>query len=209
MQRICALLLLFLVSGTSTWAVEVKNEQHRVCLGETCFPRCSDISKLPISGAAHFRYWGFRVYSAALYYSPENGASAVDPLAAGNLELKLSYYRSFEIEDFIKSGESLMQENPQVNFERIRTQSEQMNSLYRAVKPGDSYSIYFRSGRGIELRLNGDLLGTVPGDEFGRAYLGVWLSSTSISEKFTRTILSPERVRIQNGGRELTAADCS
>ena len=208
MQKICALLFLFFMSSSSVWALEVRNERDRVCLGETCFPRCSEISKLPISGAAHFRYWGFRVYSAALYYSPDVAASAKGPWGEGDIELKLSYYRSFDEEDFIKSGESLMQQNPHVEFEKIRAQSQLMNSLYRSVSPGDIYSIFFRPGKGTELRLNGKLLGGVPGDDFGRAYLGVWLSSTSISENFTSTILSPELVRAPEDDPQRSTAQC-
>jgi len=117
------------------------------------------------------------------------------------MELRLTYYRELTPKDFISSGESLMKDNPEVAFNEIREQSNQMNALYKKVERGDTYSIYFKPGVGTALLLNGALLGVVPGDAFGKAYLSVWLSTSSISENFTKDLLDSDRIAYKSASR--------
>jgi hypothetical protein len=203
-RTVAIFLVLLLSSGMFmhtelAYGADIRREQERVCLDSTCFERQSGTSGLSLIGVAHFRYWGFRVYSAGLYADPDKGPLSFEQIGQREVELKLTYYRAFEPEEFVSSGESLMRENKEISFESISRESSRFNELYRSVKPGDTYAIHFTPGKGVSLKLNDTHLGTVEGDLFGRAYLGVWLSKKSISEKFTRQILDPERVR---GGGE-------
>lgn len=194
------LLVFFLAAPPRTLAGDLLCEELRVCKGETCFSRSSDVAPLTLSGIAHFRYWGFRVYSAALYTAPGRAVSLGD-VGVAEMELRLTYYRELTPKDFISSGESLMKDNPEVAFNEIREQSNQMNALYKKVERGDTYSIHFKPGVGTALLLNGALLGVVPGDAFGKAYLGVWLSTSSISEDFTEDLLDSDRIAYKSASR--------
>jgi hypothetical protein len=50
----------------------------------------------------------------------------------------------------------------------------QFTSLIPDVKRGDTLSITWRPGTGIDVALNGKARGTVPGDDFARALFTVW-----------------------------------
>jgi len=49
------------------------------------------------------------------------------------------------------------------------------NGLFRTAYSGDVYHLDLVPGKGTEVRLNGNVLGTIPGEDFYRALLKVWL----------------------------------
>lgn len=164
------------------------------CVGGTCFPiTLSDSMRL--RGAALLRYWGFKVYSAAVY-SAGDSPVAVDP-ATGlvppntETEFRLHYHRSFDSTDFQKSGREVIRKNPGYNEATMGPLLARVDELYRPVKEGDEYRLRFIPGKGIQFSLNDEILGLVPGDDFARVYLGIWLSpSFSLDASFTETLLS-------------------
>jgi len=147
------------------------------CINSVCFVRQATIDgqQFPLLGAGRLRYYGFQVYTAALYgpVLAQNGSAILRDVPK---RFVIHYLRAFKIEDFINSSDTLLKENPQVNFAEIRPGLDLMNKLYHDVKPGDRYTLEYVPQRGLSLTLNDTLLGTVPGAAFGNAYLSMWLS---------------------------------
>lgn len=173
-----------------------------VCVQDVCFESTLklDGAALPLAGVGLMRYYGFRLYVAALYAHKENASAdeIVKPVAK---TLVLHYLRTFSPDDFRESGRKFMQKNPTVDLPALEAQIAQMDALYQAVKEGDRYTLTFTpaadvSGDGATaLILNGKELGKVKGNAFQAAYFGIWLSRYSAKESFTQSLFAlPENV---------------
>jgi len=147
------------------------------CFNEVCFPRTIDrTEQLSVVGVARYRYWGFSLYTAAFY---ANGTPVLDSdglISRQESELRIRYKHDIEASDFIESGEAFVKKNPLYKAAIMEESLKTINGLYRSVKAGDEYRIHYLPQKGFELWLNDVRLGFVEGEDFGRVYLGIWLS---------------------------------
>jgi len=151
-----------------------------------------DNKQIPIRGATLLRWLKiFKVYVVALYL-PENGAPD-DVLADIPKRLEISYLVSIPGPDFGKGAEAILERNnsPEV-LARLRGRIDQLNAVYRDVKPGDRYALTYVPGQGTELSYNGQPLITIEGADFAAAYFGIWLGKDPIDQEM--------RSRLINGG---------
>ncbi|RIL09889.1 MAG: hypothetical protein DCC75_05545 [Proteobacteria bacterium] len=166
--------------------------EDSACIRSTCFPRrvVNFRRELSLYGLGHYRYFGFSVFSAALY-SEDSQSLERGFLGSSPATLRLCYYRELDREDFIESGSVIIGKNPGADQVRIAASLERMNALYEAVTPGDCYQINYSPINGIELLLNGVSRGIISDGEFGRAYLGIWLSDYAFSSSLRESLLTP------------------
>jgi hypothetical protein len=151
-----------------------------------------DNKQIPIRSATLLRWLKiFKVYVVALYL-PENGAPD-DVLADIPKRLEISYLVSIPGPDFGKGAEAILERNnsPEV-IARLRGRIDQLNAVYRDVKPGDRYALTYVPGQGTELSYNGQPLITIEGADFAAAYFGIWLGKDPIDQEM--------RTRLINGG---------
>lgn len=161
-------------------------ENH--CLKESCFTLHSSLEGqgVELRGMALLRYWGFKVYSAALFL--RTGDSPLEDVPKA---FTLKYHRDFSAEDFITSGREVAQKNRAIDFNSVEAGFKEMDRLYRPVKQGDAYTLTYVPGRGTSLYLNDEYLGTVPGADFAKSYFGIWLSEEySLDSGFTSALLN-------------------
>lgn len=187
MKQFLLSLIVLLAAFTAQAEQPAKN-----CIADVCFPEQLSENRLKLLQVAKYRYFGFKVYAAALYSTSSQSEvkrwidTGENPQAVA---LTLHYFMEFTPEDFRKSGTQLIRENDAISFDLVKAGVDKINSLYAPVKESDQYTILFIPGEGTKLLLNGESRGVVPGDEFGRAYLGIWLSKVSVGESFTNTLL--------------------
>jgi hypothetical protein len=188
------LFLLFAVLVTSPAMAESelgKNPvvESKVCEWTTCVALQTVVSRqeLPLRGLTPFRYWGFKVYVAALY-APASVGNIEESLGKVPMKLELHYYRSFSVQDFISSAQDVLEKNPTLDLKKLQPQIDTINRFYQAVNPGDSYALTYDPDTGLTLSLNGSPRGVVIGDDFARAYLGIWLSRYSLSPGLTKAL---------------------
>ncbi len=146
--------------------------------------------RIPIRGAALLRWLNiFKVYVAALYL-PESDAPN-DALADIPKRLEISYLVSIPGPDFGKGAEAILERNnsPEV-LARLRGRIDQLNALYRDVKPGDRYALTYFPGQGTELSYNGQPLITIQGADFAAAYFGIWLGKDPIDLKMRSRLIN-------------------
>jgi len=163
-----------------------------VCRDDFCFSAQEKAAGVPLTlrGVSTFRYWGFRVYTGALYM-PASETSPDAALGEISKKLVLRYHRSVSVDQFIENSEETLKDNPQLSLEYLRPFLSRINSMYVPVKEGDSYAITYSPAQGaLSLFFNDRLLGTITDPAFARAYFGIWLSDYSVSEKFTDELLS-------------------
>ena len=149
-----------------------------------------DNKQIPIRGVALLRWLKiFKVYVAALYL-PENG-SPNDVLADIPKRLELSYLVSIPGPDFGKGAEAILERNNSPNeLARLRSRIDQLNAVYRDVKPGDRYALTYVPGKGTELSYNGKILITIEGADFAVAYFGIWLGQDPIDLDMRSQLIS-------------------
>ncbi len=135
--------------------------------------------------------WGifFDVYAGALYLpAAATGAAWHEDLPK---RLELEYFRAIRGEDFAESSDQLLRRNlPPATYQTLRERLQLLYRLFRDVQPGDRYSLSYHPATGTELRLNGALLGAIPGADFASAYFGLWLGDKPISTAFRDRLLS-------------------
>lgn len=149
-----------------------------------------DNKQIPIRGAALLRWLSlFKVYVAALYL-PENGAPD-DVLTDIPKRLEISYLVSIPGPDFGKGAEAILERNnsPEA-LARLRGRIDQLNAVYRDVKPGDRYALTYVPGQGTELSYNGQPLITIQGADFAAAYFGIWLGKDPIDLKMRSRLMN-------------------
>ena len=169
-------------------AIDVEPPRH--CIGEVCFDSRRRIGEadLPLLGASLKRYLFFDVYSIALY----GPADARSPGAISSdvpKQLSLYYHRSIDKEDIIRAADTVLRKNPSVDMPALRARLEQLNAKYQDVAKGDRYDLIYQPGVGTKLLFNDTLATVIPGADFGRAYLGIWLSKHPIDRALRDALL--------------------
>lgn len=130
----------------------------------------------------------FDVYAGALYLP--TGVSGADWAEDLPKRLEIAYFRSFTAAELVAASDQLLRENlAETDYLSLAGRLQPFYRWFRNVEPGDRYSLAYQPRIGTELRLNGQLLGTVPGVDFAVAYLSLWLGSDPISEPFRDALL--------------------
>jgi len=144
---------------------------------------------VPLNNAALLRYLKFiKAYVAALYL-PE-GVTTENVLSDVPKRLEINYLVSIKGPDFGKGAEPTLKLNQTpAELAKLRSRIDQINGIYRDVKPGDRYALTYLPGRGTELALNGKPLAVIEGADFAAAYFGIWLGRNSIDDKLKRDLL--------------------
>jgi len=94
--------------------------------------------------------------------------------------------------DFQRNGFQLMARN--IGEEKAKSFTRELaafNKLYQDVKAGQRYTITFLPGKGLEMALDGQILGLVLGDAFGSAYLSIWLGPDPVSKGLQEGMFTP------------------
>lgn len=180
-------LTLLMLAGLASWAPAAT-----VMIEDVGFPRSITVGdqSFELHGVGLMRYRRlFRAYVAALYLGSGHG---IEDLAQSStpVRLELAYFWPIAGTDFAPFAQPYLEKNvdPET-FERIADRVETLSAWYRDVAPGDRYALTHRPGIGTELALNGQGLGVVPGDDFGPAYLQIWLGSEPVNLRLREQLL--------------------
>jgi len=122
-----------------------------------------------------------KVYLVGLY-KPEQ--VTVDRVL-GDIPKRLEYYFFVDMKasDFQDTGFQLMARNVgEEKAKRLTEELKALNKLYKDVKAGQRYTLTYLPGRGVEMALDGKVLGSVQGAEFAAAYFSIWLGPDPVSK---------------------------
>ena len=174
----------------SAAAADTSNEQQE-CRGDCCFSNVVEVGgeSLVRRGVATFRYWGLKVYSAALYV-PSGSLSRKEVEGDAKKKLILCYHRSISTDRFIENSEKILRNNPDFTEKHLETELKQITDAYIAANEGDTYSITYDPPSGeMKLSFNERQLLKITNRDFARAYFGIWISKYSVGERFTNELM--------------------
>ncbi|MDC0357382.1 chalcone isomerase family protein [Oligoflexia bacterium] len=189
MPRILFILLATLWATTAL-ASQTTQDDEQFCSDATCFQLSAHLGGeiLPLLGTGTFKYWGFRVYTAALY-GPKESQSTSAILAEVPKVLVIHYHRSIGPARFIESAYDTILQNPANDMSQLAASIERINTSYKQVRENDRYAIKYLPGEYFKLYFNDELLLELDDGYFAKAYFGIWLSNHSISRDLTDSLL--------------------
>lgn|GEM_PF-337948 len=158
--------------------------QEMVCKKTVCFESSQIITskKIPIHGVDLLEYVKLDLYTAALYAPAE--IKTIDGIL-GEIpkSLVLHYHRTIKKELMIKASRDRIKKNPDNNSVALEGRLLQLDKAYQTVQKGDRYELRYEPGIGTSLILNGKLQATIQGEDFQRAFFGIWLSRLPLNKK--------------------------
>ncbi|HDP90042.1 MAG TPA: hypothetical protein ENN42_08825 [Thioalkalivibrio sp.] len=177
MKPVALLLMLFQLVGTAHARESVFAPTQ--ALGDT---------ELELKGTGDMYYARFiHVYDAALYGPAglpapmllETGAPAC---------LELVYRVGLDRDKFVLAAERILARQ-HGDLSSLRPRIDALHAAYRDVAEGDRYRLCYDPDAGTELALNDAPLVRVQGEDFARAYLGIWLGERPLSDSLRTALL--------------------
>jgi hypothetical protein len=172
-SKICLLSLLAMA------ALSAATAHSKECQGIS-FPdqAQSDGAELALNGLGLRKATVFKVkvYIAALYLTKTSADANAILGATAPYELILHFARDVDakninkgwIEGFERNGGELP-----VLQERVTMLTKWMSDI----KSGERLQFTFKPGSGLQVNVKGVIKGTISGDDFGRAFLSIWLGT--------------------------------
>jgi len=186
-----AVLIVLAISWAQNAAADSRGfeAEEEMCHDSTCFPPYADVhgKQLPLRSSGNKDWWIFSLYDAAIYV--DENIPPNQYLEAVPKKIILRYRRSISKEDFIEAAEYNLARNPDNDLGTLRERIDQIHSLYQDVEKGDEYALVYSPEKGTDLLLNGEYVGSIPGDDFARAYFGIWLSEYVVCRKLRWQLL--------------------
>lgn len=188
MKTILHLVAMTLLAVHAVHAVNLDAEGPTTRIGKWQFPASytADGTSMTRLGGGELRYWGFRLYSAALYRAPT--PNAPKRFIDRQTLLVIRYNRKIRAGQIIEAAETNLGKNPTVNKNTIRPKLKRMYDAFLDVENGDEYALLYMPEKGTHLLYNGRLKTQVPGFEFARDFFGIWLSNHPINDDLKREL---------------------
>ncbi len=149
-----------------------------------------DGRELDLRGTALLRYMVFiKAYVGAFYLEPEvPSEKALDGFVPRRLVLH--YFHAIDAKDFAEATTRMIEKNVSSEaFRDLEGKIAQLNRFYQDVEPGDRYTATYIPGKGTQLALNDQVLGSVPGPDFSAAFFSIWIGKNPIDTSFRDRLL--------------------
>ncbi len=132
----------------------------------------------------------FKIYVAGLYLE-EKGSDPARIIASPQVKRVVMHFLSG------KATKSKMdaawmegfEGNSPAEYEALKARVTEMTGYFGDMKPGDVIEFTFEPGSGVTAALNGQVKGTIPGDDFAAALLRVWLGPKPPTEELKQGML--------------------
>lgn len=146
---------------------------------------------LVLNGAGVRSKFFVKVYVAGLYLQ-EKATDAIAVLdSPGPKRVRMHFVYDGISEEKIRAAwtEGYEANHSVAALERFKDRIEKFNSFFPAIKAGDVVDVDYRPGVGTSVIFNGELKGTLPGEDFNRATLKIWLGEEPASSGLKKAML--------------------
>ena len=115
------------------------------------------------------------VYVAALYVAKASNDPTAILGSNSPYELILHWVRDVGVGDITKAWEEGFEKNAKGQLPALKDRIAMLNGWMADVKSGQRLTFTFKPGAGLQVNVNGAVKGTIKGDDFGKAFLSIWL----------------------------------
>lgn len=180
-------LLLSVVAGLA-FAAEVEGVKlaDKVRLGDAG-------PELVLNGAGVRTRVFFKVYVGALYLQQKSKSSEAALADTGAKRVAMHLLRDLTADQlFAALNDGLRNNHTPEQLAAIELQVKQLEGIFNAVKSakaGEVILLDFVPGSGTRVVVNGDTRGTIPGEDFSRALLRIWLGENPADAALKKAML--------------------
>jgi hypothetical protein len=137
----------------------------------------SDGSGLILNGLGLRQATVFKVnvYVAALYLAKTSTDANVILGTPAPYELVLHFVRNVDAGDIDKGWVEGFERNAHAQLPALQERITTLTKWMIDIKSGQRLQFSFKPGGGLRVTVNGEMKGSISGDDFGRAFLSIWL----------------------------------
>jgi Chalcone isomerase-like len=146
------------------------------------------IPQARVQGEGELRMYGFHIYDARLYVGP-TGLSSKE-LTARPFALDIEYARAFKGVTIAKKGRDQMDELKLASKAQTAQWEQLLEKILPDVQPGDHVIGVFVPQRGTTFYAGDKELGSIPGDDFARAFFSIWLDPRTAAPALRNELLA-------------------
>jgi len=156
--------------------------------------RVSDAGpELILNGAGVRTRVFFKVYVGALYLQKKENATDAVLADAGPKRVAMHLLRDLTAEQLFSAlNDGLKNNHTPEQLAKLGPQLKQLEDIFNAVKAaknGDVILLDYLPGAGTRVTVRGDDKGTIPGEEFNRALLRIWLGNQPADASLKKAML--------------------
>ena len=132
----------------------------------------------------------FKIYVAGLYLEQKT-KDANQVVSSAQVKRVVMHFLSGKATKSKMDGawrEGFENNSPQ-QYEALKARVEQLVGFFGDMKPGDQIEFTLEPGKGTTAALNGEVKGTIAGDDFAAALLRVWLGNEPPTEELKQGML--------------------
>ena len=133
--------------------------------------------------------FGIKVYVGALYvpHPTADAAAILTSQQPAEVELRFVFrVGAGQLRDAWQEG---FQKSAANELPRLQSRIAQLNGWMTSVKSGQRMTFLRIPGVGIQYSLDGAVQGTIPGDDFAKAFLAIWLGASPPSPELRTGLL--------------------
>ena len=123
-----------------------------------------------------------KVYVAALYVAKTSTDAGAILSSTTPTELTLQFVRDVGADDLRKGWNEGFEKNAQSQLPALKERIATFNGWMSDVQSGQRLIFMYKPGTGVTAAVNGAAKGTIKGDDFGKAFLSIWLGDPPNSE---------------------------
>jgi hypothetical protein len=146
---------------------------------------------LVLNGAGIRKKLFIKVYVGSLYLPAKN--MTVDKIMAdpGAKSIVLDFlYKEVSNKKLVDGwNKGFIDNSSAKEIRALKDRINKFNSLFVTVYKGDEIRLDYLPGEGTQVKINGTLKGTVPGEDFNQALLKIWMGSKPADDKLKKAWL--------------------
>jgi len=146
------------------------------------------IPEARLQGEGELRMYGFHIYYARLYVGP-TGLSAKE-LTARPFALDIEYSRAFKGVSIARRSREQMDNLKLAGRAQTAKWEGQLANIFPDVQAGDHVIGVFVPEQGTTFYSDDKEIGSIPGDDFARAFFSIWFDPRTIAPVLRNQLLA-------------------
>ncbi|MGM0577895.1 MAG: chalcone isomerase family protein [Myxococcota bacterium] len=132
------------------------------------------------------------VYVAGLYLPKRTSSAAAILRSDGAKRVIMHFVRDVDREDIVEAWREGFEDNAGSKYSAMRPKVARLESWTTDVEEDDRVILDFLPGEGVRLSANGKAMGTIPGEDFARVLMAIWLGPEPPNEGLKEGMLGKD-----------------